>query len=88
MKIKTGFTLRDICGEKIIVPEGMENINFNDLICPNETSAYLWERVQGKEFTAADLAHLLTEAYEVDDATALADSEEIMQDWLRAGIAE
>lgn len=88
MKTKNGFVLRDICGEKIIVPEGKENIDFNNLICPNETSAFLWEQVQGKEFTASDLARLLTAEYEVGEATALTDSEYIMQQWKSAGIAE
>lgn len=88
MKTKNGFVLRNICGENIIVPEGKENIDFNSLICPNETSAYLWKNVQGKDFTANDLAALLTKEYDVDETTAMADSEDIMQQWLSAGIAE
>ena len=28
MKINKGFQLRDICGEKVIIAEGLENMNF------------------------------------------------------------
>ncbi len=88
MKTKKGFTLRNVCGENVIVSEGKENIDFSNLICPNESSAYLWESVQDKDFTAEDLATLLTAEYEVDYNTALRDSENLMQQWMEAGIVE
>lgn len=88
MKVKKGFTLRNVCGENVIVSEGKENIDFSNLICPNESSAYLWKNVQGKDFTAEDLAVLLTKEYEVDYETALLDSENLMLQWAEAGIAE
>ena len=43
MKAKKGFKLRDVCGEKIIVAEGKENIDFSNIISMNESAAYLWE---------------------------------------------
>ena len=43
MRIKTGFELRDVCGEKIVMAYGMENIDFSRIICLNDTAAYLWE---------------------------------------------
>ena len=46
MKTKPGFTLRDICGEYIIVAEGLENIDFSNIISLNESSAYLWKKVE------------------------------------------
>lgn len=88
MKIKKGFNLRTICGEQIIVAEGIENIDFSKIISLNESSAYLWNAVAGKDFTAEDLAQLLTDRYEVDDATALADAKEISRKWVEVGIVE
>mgnify|MGYP003462096660 CR=1 FL=1 len=41
MKKKTGFNLRTICGERIIVAEGRENIDFSNIIALNESAAYL-----------------------------------------------
>ena len=88
MKIKKGFNLRTICGEQIIVAEGIENIDFSKIISLNESSAYLWNAVAGKDFTAEDLANLLSERYEVDEATALADAKEISQKWVEVGIVD
>ena len=74
MKTKKGFNLRNVCEETIIVAEGVENIDFSKIISMNESSAYLWKKVQGTDFTAEDLCRLLTEEYDVDEATALADA--------------
>ena len=87
MKAKTGFNLRTVCGENIIVAEGKENIDFSNIISMNESSAYLWKQVQGMDsFTNEDLARLLTEEYEVDLDTAMTDAIQLSQQWLQAGI--
>lgn len=88
MKIKEGFELRVICGEAIVVAHGRENIDFSKIINLNESAAYLWNKVVGTEFDAHRLAELLCEEYEVDEATALADSEKVMKDWLEAGLVK
>ena len=87
MKAKTGFNLRTVCGENIIVAEGKENIDFSNIISMNESSAYLWKQVQGMEsFTNEDLARLLTEEYEVDLDTAMTDAIQLSEQWLQAEI--
>jgi hypothetical protein len=88
MKTKKGFNLRNVCGEHIIVAEGRENIDFSKIISMNESSAYLWVAIQGKDFTEEDLVKLLTEEYEVDEDTARKDAETIAKQWIDAGIAE
>jgi len=88
MKAKLGFNLRVVCGENIIVAEGEENIDFSNIISMNESSAYLWQNIQGKEFTHEDLVGLLTQEYEVDEATALKDVKALTELWLQAGIIE
>uniref|UniRef100_UPI00403853A9 PqqD family protein n=1 Tax=Segatella hominis TaxID=2518605 RepID=UPI00403853A9 len=88
MKAKPGFNLRVVCGENIIVAEGEENIDFSNIISMNESSAYLWQNIQGKEFTHEDLVDLLIQEYEVDEATALKDVKALTELWLQAGIIE
>ncbi len=88
MRIKKGFELREVCGEAIIVAHGLENIDFSKIINLNESAAYLWRSVEGKDFDASTLASLLTEEYEVDEATALRDAEKVIEDWRSAGLAE
>ena len=63
MKTKHGFRLRSICGENIIVAEGIENIDFSRIISMNESSAYLWQKVAETEFDEDTLTHLLVEEY-------------------------
>ncbi|MBQ9285576.1 MAG: PqqD family protein [Bacteroidaceae bacterium] len=87
MKIKEGFELRNICGEDIVVAHGRQNIDFSKIISLNESAAYLWRNVAGKEFDASVLAKLLTDEYEVDEATAFADAQKVMADWQEAGLA-
>lgn len=88
MKIKNGFVLREMCGENIVSGEGLEHINFNKLISLNSTAAFLWKALEGKEFTAEEMAQLLVDEYKIDMELALTDSKRLMQSWLEAGIAE
>lgn len=89
MNTKKGFTLRNICGEHVIVAEGIENIDFSKIISMNESAAYLWEHIQGgKQFNAEDLAKLLTDEYEVDEETARKDTETVIKQWSEAHIIE
>ncbi len=88
MKIKTGFVLREMCGEKIVTAEGMEHINFNKLISLNGTAAYLWEELVGKDFTVQEMAQLLVDRYGIDMELALTDSEKLCSAWQDAGIME
>ena len=86
MKTAEGFILRQLAKEYIITAENIRNINFNKLISLNESAAYLWQAVEGKEFDAKTLADLLVERYEIDAETALRDSEAIIVKWKEAGI--
>lgn len=88
MRAKSGLNLRDVCGEHVLVAEGKENIDFSDIISMNETSAYLWEKIQDKEFDAETLATLIVEAFDIDFDTALADSKGLIKQWERCGILE
>lgn len=88
MKIKEGFELRVICGENIIVAKGIQNIDFNKIISLNESAAYLWKALEGKEFTPESMAELLRMEYEVNEATALSDAQELAKAWLEAGLCD
>lgn len=88
MKTKKGFNLRQVCGENVIVAEGAENIDFSSIISMSESSAYLWNSIQGKEFDKNNLVELLTQEYEVDADTAAKDVEALVAQWMKAGIIE
>ena len=86
MKIVEGFRLRNIGQEHIVTGEGLAQINFNKMVSLNPTAAYLWESVEGKDFTVEDLTKLLTDKYEVTEEQAAADAAALAAKWIEAGI--
>lgn len=88
MKIKKGFILRKIGNDDVLVPEGLEVVDFNKMVTLNPTASFLWKALEGKEFEIEDAAFLLVEEYEVDMETALTDCVELFEQWQSAGIIE
>jgi len=89
MKRKEGFVLREVCGEKVIVGEGLGAINFGKLLSINDTAAWLWNKAgEMGEFTVESLADALCEVYDVDLETARADVNDILTQWKELGIME
>ncbi len=89
MKQKKGFTLRNVCGENVIVAEGIEVINFNKLLSLNESAAFLWQQASELgDFTSAQLADKLCEEYDVTPEQALADVEGMLTEWQKIGVVE
>lgn len=86
MRIKEGFVLRTICGQNVISGEGSANVNFSKLVSLNDSAAYLYKAVLGKDFTPQTLADLLLQEYEVDPETALQDAEALCAQWKEIGI--
>lgn len=86
MKIKEGFNLRHVGGEHMVVAQGIRNVDFSKIISLNDTAAYLWSSVEGREFTADTLARLIVGRYDVDPETARKDAEELAVAWINAGI--
>lgn len=89
MKIKTGFEMQNVCGEYIIVPAGVENVDYSKIISMNPTAAYLWENVaKMEEFTIEDMVQLLLKEYEVEENVAREDCRLITERWIEMGLAE
>ena len=88
MKIKNGFVIREICGEKVFSGEGAENINLTKIVRLNESAAFLLEKVGNGEFTAESLADMLVEHYGIERETALKDASALCKSLEANGIAE
>jgi hypothetical protein len=89
MKIKEGFVLRNVCGEHVIIAEGLENIDFSRLVTLNETGVWIWEKASALgDFTAVQLAEALCQEYDVDQAQAVADVENLLRQWNELGMTE
>ena len=89
MKIKKGFVLREVCGERVIIGEGLGAINFGKMLALNETAAWLWKQAQEMgDFTIEALAERLCEEYDVTPDEAKADVADIINEWQQVGVTE
>ena len=88
MKIKEGFRMRPLGDGFIVTGEGIAQVNFNKMISMNATAAFLWESLEGKDFTAEDVKRLLLDKNGIHDATAERDSAAIVLKWKEAGLVE
>lgn len=86
MKTKKGFVLRSLGREFILVAEGLEAADVNKLISMNESAAFLWKSVEGKEFDANTLMDLLMEEYGITREVAEKDVTALLETWKRADI--
>lgn len=92
MKAKTGFYVREICGQYMIVAEGKENIDFSDIISLNETAAFLWKQIEHNDHSEEELAKMLVEQYSLDENTpltyqqAIEDVKKLHSQWHKLGI--
>ena len=89
MKIKNGFVLRQVCGEDVIVGEGLGAVNFGKLLALNETAAWLWKQaLELGDFTIESLADKLCEEYDVTAEVAKQDVAAIIAEWQNVGVVE
>jgi len=88
MKILEGLVLRPLGQQYIVTGDGLSPVDFSKVVSLNATAAYLWDKLKGRDFVAQDMADLLTERFDVDAQTALADAEHLLEAWRQAGLLE
>ncbi len=78
MKAKSGFVLRNIADEYILIPTG-DNINqFKGTLLLNAVSAFIWDKLQ-VPVSRDDLLTAVMEEYEVDEKSAAADLDMLLK---------
>jgi sensor domain CHASE-containing protein len=87
MKIKTGYLLRDIAGQTIVVPIGAEAVRFNGIVTLNKTGKVLWNALQNEQ-NADDLVRVLLNQFEVEEATAKNDVSSFVEKLKKANLLE
>ena len=70
MKLKSGFVMRSVAGETVVLPSGDE-LDLNMMITLNDTGKFLWQKLEVGAEVDELVADLLKE-YDVDEATARA----------------
>ena len=87
MKKKDGMVLREVCGEKVLVGEGLGAVDFGRLISLNDTAAYLWEQLDENP-DVDSLTQALCKEYEVDTKVGRHEEEAFLEEWIKAGRVE
>lgn len=64
IRARSGYVLRDIAGEFLLIPVELENGSESQMAILNEVGKFLWELLQ-EEQTVDTMASAITESYEV-----------------------
>ncbi|MDE6562508.1 MAG: PqqD family protein [Muribaculaceae bacterium] len=86
MKKIDGFVMRRLGQEAMIVAESVDLIDFDRIVSLNSSAAYVWENLPDSDFTIQTIIYLLIDRYDVDEAVARKDAEDLVKVWLKAGI--
>lgn len=70
--------VRTVAGENIVIMQADGEADMTKVVALNESAMLVYEQLKGKEFAVADVARVLTDEYEVDEATAMSDAEELV----------
>lgn len=82
MRLKEGLTVRKIGDDYVIVAPEQGMIDLSKVYSLNETAAWLWEELDGKDFEILDMVALVRDQYDVDDlseAQLLSDMEDLVE---------
>ena len=87
MKIKPGFTLRNVVDEFMVMPTGENIKSFGGTVVLNEVSAFIFRQLEQPISREDLLAQLLAE-FDVDEATAAADLDALLAQFRQLGLME
>ena len=87
MKIKDGFVLRNVVDEFIVMPTGSNIAKFEGAVALNEVSAFIYKQLKNP-MSREDLLIAVLNEYDVDEATAAADLDELLEKLSDMGILE
>lgn len=87
MKIKSGFMLREIAGQSVVVPLGARVIEFNGIMTLSESGALLWRELE-KNSTVDEMVEILLSEYDIDRETAQNDVEQFVKSMVETSIIE
>lgn len=88
MKTVEGYVLKSLGSQNLLVGVGANVAHSGVLRKLNESAAYLWKSVEGKDFTEETLVDMLLEEYDVSRETATEAVKDLVKDWLEQKVVE
>ena len=82
MKTVDGYKLQTLGSQNLLVGVGANVAHSGVLRKMNESAAYLWKAVEGKDFTEDMLVDLLLEEYDVSREDAKEAVQDLVKDWI------
>ena len=87
MKIRDGFVLRNVVDEFIVMPTGENIAKFEGAVVLNEVSAFVFRQLENA-VSRDDLLTAIVNEFDVDEATAAADLDELLAQFGKMGLLE
>jgi len=86
MQIDTSKKIREVAGEHIVIKQADGVADMTQVIGLNETALLLYNELKGSDFQIDDAVRVLTEHYDVDEATARHDVEQWAAEMKQQGL--
>ena len=80
MRLKKGYTLRELGETHILINEG-ETADLTRVLPMNDSATLLWKKAEGKDFDEEWLAQQLIDEYQIDSETAAKGARSMVANW-------
>ena len=87
MKIKSGFIVKEIAGQYVVIALGAASKIFNGIIKLNDSGKFIWDKL-AVDADKDDIVNALLEEYDVDRTVAEADVDKFIDELKGANILE
>ena len=78
MKIKEGFTVREMLGEYIIIPLGENALEYSGIIATNEVGKDIWDYLL-QDHSKEEVLEYMLSIYDVDEDTLRTDIDNFIE---------
>ena len=86
MKLREDLMLRHLGDEYVIIDPEQDMVDMSKVYTLNETAAFLWKELQGKEFNVETVTEALLNYYNVEYAVAEKDAQRLVHDFEKQGL--
>lgn len=80
--------LRKVGRQYMIIDASNGNANVTDVFTMNESAANIWQYINGREFTPAELEKWVCDTYKIAPRTAHRDVDNLLRTWKELGLIQ
>ena len=88
MRLKLNYKVREIAGEKMVVMQGKDGVDLTKVILLNNSAEWLWNSLQGKDFSLDSAAQMLEEKYTIGKEQSETDAGKWIDSMVKVGLIE